>query len=85
MRDIEIDWALRDRARGLMVGIAAGNLLGIPNEFGGWNRESIKVAYPNGIREIDAKQPLILPTHHQPGRRQCASSLAAGTPRRHAA
>ena len=56
MRGIEIDLDLRDRARGLMVGIAAGNLLGLPYEFGGWDRKSIAMAHPNGIREIDAER-----------------------------
>ena len=56
MRGIEIDLDLRDRARGLMVGIAAGNLLGLPYEFGGWDRKSIATAHPNGIREIDAER-----------------------------
>ena len=55
MGDIEVNLDLRDRAQGLMVGIAAGNLLGIPYEFG-WDRESIAAVHPNGIREIDAER-----------------------------
>lgn len=43
----------RDRARGLMAGIAAGNLLGIVQE--GWSRERVKAQFPDGIREIEAR------------------------------
>ena len=41
-----------ERARGLMVGIAAGNLLGIVQE--GWSKQSIAESYPSGVREIAA-------------------------------
>ena len=41
-----------DRARGLMAGIAAGNLLGIVQE--GWPRELIAAEFPDGVREIAA-------------------------------
>ena len=41
-----------ERARGLMVGIAAGNLLGIVQE--GWSRQKIAEAFPDGVREIAA-------------------------------
>ena len=40
-----------ERARGLMAGIAAGNILGIEQE--GWSRERIAAAYPDGVGEID--------------------------------
>ena len=40
------------RARGLMVGIATGNLLGIVHE--GWSKQSIAQLHPNGVREIAA-------------------------------
>lgn len=40
------------RARGLMVGIAAGNLLGIVQE--GWPRERITETFPDGVRDIAA-------------------------------
>ena len=43
-----------DKGRGLMVGIAVGNLLGIPYERD-WNAEKIRAAFPNGVREIVAK------------------------------
>ncbi len=46
---------LADRARGLMVGIAVGNLLGLPYEGGRWNRAAIAAEFPDGIREIAAK------------------------------
>ena len=39
-------------ARGLMEGIAVGNLLGIRME--GWSRQRIADAYPDGVREIVA-------------------------------
>ena len=42
-----------DRARGVMVGLAVGNLFGIVHE--GWSRQSIAHRYPDGIREIMAK------------------------------
>ncbi len=41
-----------ERARGLMVGIAAGNLLGIVQE--GWSRGQVAEAFPDGVREIAA-------------------------------
>ena len=44
--------AENDRTRGLMVGIAAGNLLGIVQE--GWSRRRVAEAYPDGVREIAA-------------------------------
>lgn len=42
-----------NRARGLMVGIAAGNLLGISME--GWPQQRVAREYPAGVREIVAK------------------------------
>ena len=39
-----------DRARGVMLGVAVGNLLGLPVE--GWSERRIKERYPNGVREI---------------------------------
>ena len=44
---------LQDRCRGLMVGLAVGNLLGIPCE--GWPRGEIRFRWPDGIRDIEAK------------------------------
>lgn len=44
---------LQDRCRGLMVGLAVGNLLGIPCE--GWPREEISLGWSNGVRDIEAK------------------------------
>ena len=41
-----------DRARGLMAGIAVGNLLGVVQE--GWPRRQIAAEYPDGLREIEA-------------------------------
>ena len=43
---------LQDRCRGLMVGLAAGNLLGILCE--GWPRHQIRVRWPDGVRDIEA-------------------------------
>ena len=43
---------LRDRCRGLMVGLAAGNLLGILCE--GWPRGDIRHRWPDGVRDIEA-------------------------------
>ena len=42
----------RGRARGLMAGIAAGNLLGIVQE--GWSRQMVAEMFPDGVREIAA-------------------------------
>ena len=44
---------LQDRCRGLMVGLAVGNLLGIPCE--GWKQEHIRLRWPDGVRDIEAK------------------------------
>ena len=41
-----------DRARGLMVGIAAGNLLGITME--GNPRSVVRARFPDGVRDIEA-------------------------------
>ena len=49
---------LVDRARGVMMGLAVGNLLGL--RAGGQSHEQIASKYPSGIRDIDPKQ-LILP------------------------
>ena len=43
---------LQDRCRGLMVGLAVGNLLGILCE--GWKREEIRLGWPDGVRDIEA-------------------------------
>ena len=40
-----------DRARGVMLGVAVGNLLGLPVE--GRSRRRIQELYPYGVREID--------------------------------
>ena len=48
--DMQVD--ATGRARGLMVGIAAGNLLGIVQE--GWSKQAVAESYPNGVREIAA-------------------------------
>ena len=45
---------LVDRARGLMLGIAAGNLLGLPVE--GWSHERIAARYPVGILDINPRE-----------------------------
>ena len=42
---------LSDRARGVMLGLAVGNLLGLPME--GDSYRHIQRAYPNGVRDID--------------------------------
>ena len=45
---------MADRARGLMLGIAAGNLLGLPVE--GRSHQRIAAQYPAGIRDIDPQE-----------------------------
>ena len=47
--------SIADRSRGLMVGIAVGNLLGLPYEGRRWNRAAIAAEFPGGVREIAAK------------------------------
>ena len=42
---------LSDRARGVMLGLAVGNLLGLPME-GCWYGD-IDLEYPNGVLDID--------------------------------
>lgn len=42
-----------DRARGLMVGIAAGNLLGVPVE--GRSKAQVRERFPDGARDIAAR------------------------------
>ncbi len=42
---------LKDRARGTMLGLAAGNLLGLPVE--GWWYHDIDDAFPGGLRDIN--------------------------------
>lgn len=45
---------LLERARGMMAGIAVGNLLGIP--FEGWSTaEQLRETHPHGVREIEAE------------------------------
>ena len=44
----------QDRARGVLLGLAVGNLLGLPIE--GASRSSIQRAYPDGVTEINPKE-----------------------------
>lgn len=44
----------QDRARGVLLGLAVGNLLGLPVE--GASRSYIRTAYPDGLREIDSQE-----------------------------
>lgn len=44
----------RDRARGVLLGLAVGNLLGLPVE--GVSRSTIQRAYPEGLSEIDPRE-----------------------------
>ena len=45
---------LSDRARGVMLGLAAGNLLGLPIE--GWRHGDIEREYPGGVLDIDPRE-----------------------------
>ena len=45
---------LRDRARGAMLGLAVGNLLGLPVE--GWNHREIDRSYYEGVTGIDPRE-----------------------------
>jgi ADP-ribosylglycohydrolase len=42
---------LGERARGALLGLAAGNALGVPTEFLG-SSDAIRAAFPGGIRDI---------------------------------
>ena len=44
----------QDRARGVLLGLAVGNLLGLPVE--GASRSTIQRSYPAGLREIDPRE-----------------------------
>jgi len=46
--------SLRERYRGALLGLAAGNTLGLPVES--WPREEIRRRYPDGVREIDPSE-----------------------------
>ena len=43
-----------DRARGVLLGLAVGNLLGLPIE--GASQESVRGAFPDGVTEIDPRE-----------------------------
>ncbi len=45
---------LSDRARGTMLGLAVGNLLGLPME--GWSSDTIEKRYPDGVIDIDPSE-----------------------------
>ena len=45
---------LRDRARGAMLELAVGNLLGLPVE--GWNHREIERSYYEGVTDIDPRE-----------------------------
>ncbi len=45
---------LPDRARGVMLGLAVGNLLGLPVES--WRYEAIDRRYPQGMADIDPQE-----------------------------
>lgn len=45
---------LSDRARGTMLGLAVGNLLGLPME--GWPSDTIENRYPDGVMDIDPRE-----------------------------
>ena len=45
---------LRDRARGAMLELAVGNLLGLPVE--GWNHREIDRSYYEGVTDIDPRE-----------------------------
>ena len=45
---------VRDRALGVILGLAAGNLLGLAVE--GWSRSEIAAQYPQGVSEIDPRE-----------------------------
>ncbi len=44
---------LQERARGLMIGLAVGNVLGVPLE--GWARHAVEASYPDGVREMEVE------------------------------
>lgn len=44
----------RDRHRGSLLGLAAGNALGLPVE--GWPRSGVALAFPNGVSGVDPRE-----------------------------
>ena len=48
---------LADHAHGLMLGLAVGNLLGLPIE--GWHYDNIARSYPQGVTDIDPEEPYL--------------------------
>lgn len=46
--------ALIDRSRGVLLGLAAGNVLGLPVEFAGY--ADIDRRYPDGVRDADPRE-----------------------------
>ncbi|MDE2717253.1 MAG: ADP-ribosylglycohydrolase family protein [Chloroflexota bacterium] len=51
---VRCEEGLRDRARGVMLGLAVGNLLGLPME--GRSYREIDRWYPEGVRDIDPRE-----------------------------
>lgn len=45
---------IQDHARGAMLGLAVGNLLGLPVE--GWPHSRIRQGFPDGLSEIDPRE-----------------------------
>ena len=54
LRDDTPDDRVRDRARGTLLGLAVGNLLGLPVE--GWPYDEIAERHPHGLTEIDPRE-----------------------------
>jgi ADP-ribosyl-[dinitrogen reductase] hydrolase len=48
---------MSDRYRGVFLGVAVGNLLGLPVE--GMDRTSVRELFPGGVREIEPKEKLL--------------------------
>ncbi len=46
--------ALIDRSRGVLLGLAVGNVLGLPVEFAGY--ADIDRMYPDGVRDADPRE-----------------------------
>src|SRR2546425_6710349 len=49
--EMSAPYALHDRYRGVLLGLAVGNTLGLPVES--WPSAEIRRTYPQGMREID--------------------------------
>ena len=61
--DTKVGPTTESRYRGVLLGAAVGNLLGIPVE--GMDKRFLRASYPSGIRDIDSDFKVTPPSVHQ--------------------